>query len=203
MHISSFNELRNIIYSDAYRYIGDSNFHSRCTLYFKTIGFRYTFWLRTNRFLSQYKWLYPIRVFASLYLKHLSYKSGIQIPYMTQIGRGFYIGHYGTIIINGKTIIGNNVNISPDVVIGRTNRGDHIGIPVIGDEVYIGPGAKIIGAITIGSNVAIGANAVVTKDVPNNACVGGIPAQIINMKGSEGYINRKIRETCYSNKLTE
>ena len=77
---------------------------------------------------------------------------------------------------------------------GQANRGKHKGCPVIGNEVYIGPGAKIVGNVTIGNNVAIGANAVVTSDIPNNACVGGVPAKIISMNGAEGYVNRKVLE---------
>lgn len=56
---------------------------------------------------------------------------------------------------------------------------------------YIGPGAKIIGAVTIGNNVAIGANAVVTHNVPDNAVVAGVPAKILSMNGADGYVNRK------------
>ena len=117
---------------------------------------------------------------------------GIQIPSATRIGKGFYIGHYGTIIVNAKAIIGDNVNISQGVTIGQANRGQHKGVPVIGNEVYIGPGAKIVGKVVIGNNVAIGANAVVTNDVPDNACVAGVPARIINMKGAEGYVINKV-----------
>ena len=57
-------------------------------------------------------------------------------------------------------------------------------------NVYIGPGAKVIGGIRIGNNVAIGANAVVTHDVPDNAVVGGVPARILSYNGSSGLINR-------------
>ena len=97
-------------------------------------------------------------------------------------------------MVNQGAIIGNNVNISQGVTIGMANRGEKAGVPVIGNEVYIGPGAKIIGAIKVGNNVAIGANAVVTHDVPDNAVVGGVPARIISMKGAEGYVNRKYEE---------
>ena len=117
---------------------------------------------------------------------------GIQIPWGTRIGKGFYIGHFGTIVVNGGTVIGDNVNISQGVTIGQTNRGKRKGVPVIGNGVYIGPGAKVIGKVTIGNNVAIGANAVVTEDVPDNACVAGVPAKIVSMNGAEGYVNRKV-----------
>jgi serine O-acetyltransferase len=60
---------------------------------------------------------------------------------------------------------------------------------VIGDNVYIGPGAKLFGAIVVGDNAAIGANCVVTRDVPENGVVVGVPGQVIPYEGSQGYIN--------------
>lgn len=67
------------------------------------------------------------------------------------------------------------------------NAGDD-GAATIGNNVYIGPGAKIIGRIRIGDNVVIGANAVVTKDVPNGVTVGGVPAKIISEKDSSRHV---------------
>jgi serine O-acetyltransferase len=63
-----------------------------------------------------------------------------------------------------------------------------MGCPKIGDRVFIGPGAKIFGAITIGNDVAIGANAVVTKNLPDEAVAVGIPAKVVNLNGSKDYI---------------
>jgi len=96
---------------------------------------------------------------------------GIEIPAAAQIGKGFYIGHFGGIIISSSAKIGENVNISQQVTIGISGNGDKRGCPVIGDNVYIAPGAKIFGKITIGNNVKIGANAVVYKDIPDNVTV--------------------------------
>ena len=109
-----------------------------------------------------------------------------------EIGPGLCVGHAiaGGIIMNDKTRIGKNCNIHHGVTIGVKNRGCAVGVPVFGDNVYIGPGAKVIGGIRIGNNVAIGANAVVTHDVPDNAVVGGVPARILSHNGSSGLINR-------------
>jgi serine O-acetyltransferase len=96
---------------------------------------------------------------------------GIEIPRATSIGEGFYIGHYGGITISHKAKIGKNCSISQLVTIGVSGSGDKKGAPTIGDNVYIAPGAKIFGKITIGNNVKIGANAVVHKDIPDNAIV--------------------------------
>jgi serine O-acetyltransferase len=115
-------------------------------------------------------------------------KYGIQIFPGTEIAKGFYIGHWGEIVIHPNTKIGENCNISQGVTIGVANGGKHPGVPTIGDRVYIGPGAKIFGNITIGNDVAIGANAVVTCNIPDSVSVGGIPAQIISNTGSVNYI---------------
>jgi serine O-acetyltransferase len=127
--------------------------------------------------------------FAAAVKHHYSVKYGISIPRTTQIGPGFYIGHFGDIVINGECIIGRDCNISQGVTLGQSNRGPRKGVPVLGDRVYIGPGAKIVGEVQVGSDVAIGANAVVTSDVPNNAVMVGVPARIVSYSGSTGYIN--------------
>ncbi|MBR8759090.1 serine O-acetyltransferase [Porphyromonas levii] len=122
----------------------------------------------------------------------LNRKYGIQIPPATSIGKGFYIGHFGTIVVSPHAVIGDNVNISQGVTIGYANRGTNEGAAIIGNEVYIGPGAKIVGRVKIGNNVAIGANAVVTHDIPDNAVAVGIPAKVISYDGASGYVNRKV-----------
>ena len=63
--------------------------------------------------------------------------------------------------------------------------GDNAGIPSIGDNCVLGPGSKILGSVTLGDNVFVGANAVVTHDIPSNSVVAGIPAKVINMNGAE------------------
>jgi len=80
-------------------------------------------------------------------------------------------------------------NRSHQVTIGVSRRGARAGVPRIGDNVYIGPGAKLFGAIVVGDNAAIGANCVVTRDVPENGVVVGVPGRVISYEGSQGYIN--------------
>ncbi len=121
-------------------------------------------------------------------LNHYKFKFGISIPYETKIDSGLYIGHFGGIVVSGKSIIGKNLNISQGVTLGMANRGPNKGYPVIGDNVYIGPGAKIVGAVKIGNNVAIGANCVVTKNIPDNAVVVGVPGKIISYNGTSNYV---------------
>ena len=114
--------------------------------------------------------------------------TGIQIPFSSKIGKGFYIGHFGGIIISPQAVLGAYCNISHGCTIGQSGRGGKQHVPVIGDRVYIAPGAKIIGGIKIGNDVAIGANAVVTKDLPDNAVAVGVPAQIISYEGSKDFV---------------
>lgn len=197
--IKSFKELKSYVKADAHRYIGISKdringdtIQNICKLYIHSISYRYVVWMRICNYLRNKKIFLPLFLISRKRLKWISYKTGIQIPYSTDIGKGFYIGHYGTMVINGNTIIGKNVNISPMLNIGQANRGKNKGTAVIGNDVYIGPGVMIVGAVRIGNNVAIGAGAVVTKDIPDNATVAGVPAKIISMKGSEGYVNSKI-----------
>jgi serine O-acetyltransferase len=114
--------------------------------------------------------------------------TGIHIRPEIDIGPGLYIGHFGGIFLGGNTKIGKFCNVSQENTIGYGGRGSNRGLPTIGDFVHVGPGAKIIGKITIGNHVAIGANAVVTKDLPDDAVAGGVPAKIINFKSSRDFI---------------
>ena len=126
-------------------------------------------------------------------MRHHQIKYGFQIYPETQIGEGFYLGHWGALVINPKAKIGRNCNIAQGVTIAQANRGKNEGVPEIGNEVWIGPNAVIVGNIKIGDNVLIAPNAYVNFDVPANSVVIGNPAQITpNGKATEGYINHKI-----------
>lgn len=126
-------------------------------------------------------------------LRRLMFKYGFQIFPETQIGEGLYLGHWGTIIVNEQTVIGKNCNLAPGVVIGQTNRGQKQGVPTIGDNVWIGANAVVVGKITIGDNVLIAPNSYVTTDVPSNSIVSGNPAIITPRENAtEGYINNRV-----------
>ena len=180
-----------LVRSDLYRHAGSSDHSAFARHMLGSPGFQYTFWLRLVAWLrterAPARLLLPI---AGLIKRHISYKYGISIPARTRIGPGFYIGHFGGIVVNEASVIGSNCNISQGVTLGQANRGEHQGAPSIGDNVYIGPGAKLVGRVHIGSNAAISANAVVTKDVPEHAVVGGVPARVLSHDGSGAYVNR-------------
>ena len=117
------------------------------------------------------------------------YKYGFQIPVGTKIGKGFYIGHFGTLVINGKAEIGDNCNVAHNVTIGQENRGKRKGFPVIGNKVWIGTGSVIVGKIKIGNNVLIAPNSYVNTDVPSNSLAIGNPLKIVKKDNAiEGYI---------------
>lgn len=126
-------------------------------------------------------------------LRHYQIRYGFQIYPQTEIGEGFYLGHWGSLVINPRTKIGKNCNIAQGVTVGQQNRGKNAGIPVIGNEVWIGANAVIVGGITIGDNVLIAPNAYVNFDVPPHSVVVGNPAKIYsNPEATEGYINNKV-----------
>ena len=99
-------------------------------------------------------------------------------------GPGWHIAH-GKIVVQPKAIIGEHCKILSDVTIGINGRKDMPGSPIIGNNVFIGTGARIIGPIHIGNNVVIGANAVVVNDVEDGVTVAGIPARVVSRRGSE------------------
>lgn len=106
-------------------------------------------------------------------------KTGIEIHPGATIGDDFFIDHGSGVVIGETTIIGNNVTIYHGVTLGGTSLDKVKRHPTVMDNVMIGSGAKILGNITIGSNTKIGANAVVTKDIPNDSVVVGIPGKCI------------------------
>ena len=130
------------------------------------------------RYSIKQRWLRLPFSFAYRILKLLSQiLTGIDLPCEVQVGRRLTIEHFGDIIISGDTIIGDDVVIRNGVTIGLKRTGE-AGAPIIGNRVDIGTGAKILGAIQIGDDVAIGANAVVLQDIPANSLAVGVPAKI-------------------------
>lgn len=117
------------------------------------------------------------RVYAHIRFKHISEKCGFTIP-INRIGPGLCIPHYGTIVISDYVSIGENCKIHVGVNIGATS--GNTTAKKIGNNVYIGPGAKLVGDGVIGDDAVIGANAVVVGSVPPGITVGGVPAKKIS-----------------------
>jgi serine O-acetyltransferase len=132
------------------------------------------------------RWRYDVRpvIFRRAYsfiykvlFKFIQIITGIELPCEVEVGRNFVIDHFGGIIVSGYAKFGDNCRIRNGVTIGLRRIEEQFA-PVIGNNVDIGAGAKLLGPITIGDNVIIGANAVVLCDVPANSVAVGVPATI-------------------------
>lgn len=150
-------------------------------------SFKVSFWFRVGSYMQLKRGIVGrmIWLVTKLMYKHIQHKTGIQLPFCTQIGEGLRFFHHDCIIIAQSVRIGKNASIHQGVTIGRVFNGKYEGVPTIGDNVVIFAGAKLLGNIKIGDNVVIGANAVVTKDVPANVVVAGIPAKVISMNSNK------------------
>jgi serine O-acetyltransferase len=136
------------------------------------------------------RWRYTLRPrlvrmpFSFVYkvlFKLIQVVAGIELPCEATLGRRFTIDHFGGIVISGDAVFGDDCRIRNGVTVGLRHTQQR-GSPVIGNRVDIGAGAKLLGPIRIGDDVAIGANAVVLTSVPSNCIAVGIPARILPRK---------------------
>lgn len=136
-------------------------------------GFRSVF---LYRLIYHYKNIQILKLFFTA-IRFVSFS--INIHPNVKIGEKFMIGHPECIVIHSNSVIGDNVTIAQGVTLGGTTGKIKSGrdAPIIGDNVFIGAGAKILGPVKIGKNSIIGANAVVITDIPNNSVAVGIPAK--------------------------
>lgn len=140
--------------------------HLRYVEHYQTKGFMYK----------------PLFFWHFIKYKRLGFKLHFVI-YPGTVGAGFRIYHIGGFTHVGKNVrIGKNCTMLPGVVFGNKTEEENNSPVVVGDNCYLGLGVRILGAVRIGNNVTVGANAVVTKDIPDNTIVGGIPAKIIKYK---------------------
>jgi serine O-acetyltransferase len=153
-------------------------------------GFKFLFFFRV----AQHTKSTGIRLICKVILHFLTLRYSFQIPLGAKIGKGFYIGHFGTIVVSRNAVIGTNCNIAHNVTIGAA-RGNRSGAPKIGNEVWIGTGSVITGQIIIGDNVMIAPNSFINFDIPSNSLVIGNPAKIIEkLNPTKEYINNKWQE---------
>lgn len=183
------NELLFLIKSDLYRDVGSI---TPKTL-MKNLLFNKSFKICLSYRICNYFYVNKNKIllcFFKIFNRYYQTKYCIDLSYRTKIGSGLYLGHIFSIVVSPNAIIGKNVNLSQGVTVGFASRGPKKGYPTIGDNVYVGPGAVIIGNIKVGNNVAIGANCVVTKDIPDKAVVVGVPGKVISYNGSQDYVIR-------------
>lgn len=131
----------------------------------------------------------PLLVAAVVWQKGVEIVTGISLPYSATLGPGLYIGHFGPIVVNGGAVMGERCNLSQGVTIGVSGRGERRGVPVIGSRVYIGANAVVAGRIRVGDDAVVGANSLVTTDVPPHTTVVGVPARVVSDAGSAEYLS--------------
>lgn len=133
---------------------------------------------RITHFLYNKKLFFLARLLSQI----ARFLTGIEIHPGAKIGKGFFIDHGMGVVIGETTEIGDNVTLYQGVTLGGTGKDQGKRHPTLGDNVTVGSGAKVLGPITLGNSVKVGANAVVLKNVPDEATAVGIPARIILKK---------------------
>ncbi|MCX2739967.1 serine O-acetyltransferase [Pontibacter anaerobius] len=174
-----------VIRVDSYRYFNSGEISSFYIKLLTRPGLRFMYFFRLCQY---YKLFHPLGLFSRFIYKRMQVKYGFQIPHTCKIGRGLFLGHYGNIVINQDVEVGENCNIAQGVTIGHISRGSKKGSPKIGDRVWIGANAVVVGKISIGDDVLIAPLSFINFDVPDKAVVVGNPAQIVSFSGSGGYI---------------
>lgn len=133
--------------------------------------------------LSHWLWQAEWKLAGRLLSAFARWLTNVDIHPGASIGKRFFIDHGACVVIGETAEIGNDVTLYHGVTLGGTTWNQTKRHPTLGDNVLVGAGAKILGAITLGNNVRVGANSVVTKDVPPCCTVIGIPGRIIQQKG--------------------
>jgi serine O-acetyltransferase len=176
-----FQTLKANIIFDFKREYGEANITNILQMIVYGIGFKYVIWQRLCVYFKTKKMAFlPIFLVCLLMRRRYMFKFGISIDRNTELGPGLYINHFGGIVVGGSVRIGKNCYLCQGVTIGRDfQQGIEKKGPIIGDDVFIGAGAKIIGNVIVGNNVFIGANAVVVDNIPDNCIAVGVPAKII------------------------
>jgi serine O-acetyltransferase len=173
---------------DLYRYAGKVGFRPLLTHLIFSPGFKFTYVFRKLKMHGRGS--LPWLIYRLLYHRYI-HKYGFQIPLSAKIGKGLYITHFGSVVVHGDAILGDNCDLAHGITIGQASRGERKGCPIIGNKVWIGTGAVVVGNITVGDNVMIAPNAFVNFDVPSNSIVLGNPGKVIAKEDATlGYINR-------------
>ncbi|HEX7053976.1 MAG TPA: DapH/DapD/GlmU-related protein [Burkholderiales bacterium] len=130
-----------------------------------------------------------LRPVAALLQKLTEIVTGISLPADCEIGEGFYIGHFGGIVLSPRVRIGHNCSIAQNVTLGSVGAEATAGAPTIGNRVFLGAHSVVVGDITIGDDAMICAGSMVNRSVPARAVVLGNPARVISYEGSFGHVN--------------
>jgi serine O-acetyltransferase len=141
-------------------------------------------WAVINHRIAHWLWRANLKTLARIMSQWSRFATGIEIHPGATIGRRFFIDHGAGVVIGETSIIGDDVLMYHQVTLGGTSLEKVKRHPTIGNGVMIGMGAKLLGNITIGDNARIGANAVVTRDIPADSTAVGNPARILSQDGS-------------------
>lgn len=189
MYFADKNARDETIRADLFRYTGRTDRRALRKCRRKSGGFRFTYYMRMCAYARERTLLrYTLYPFYKLRKNRAGRAVGAEIFELTSIGKGLHIAHGGCIVVHADAVLGENVSLSQGVTIGQTIKDGKVLLPVIGNNVYLAPGAKVIGNVRVGDDVAVGANAVVTKDVPSGAVVAGVPARVLHMGGAGEYL---------------
>lgn len=126
-------------------------------------------------------WRAPVSLLYRMLYRKVRNGYGIELPYTVNLGRRVVIEHQGAIVVHGYCTIGDDCILRQGVTLGNRHLERPLDAPVLGDRVNVGAGAKLFGAIQVGDDVQVGANAVVLHDVPAGATVAGVPAKIVKI----------------------
>ena len=129
--------------------------------------------------MSHYFYKHKHLILARYISEKAKRKTGIEIHPGATIGKRLFIDHGTGVVIGETAIVGNDVTLFHGVTLGGTGKEKGKRHPTIGNNVFIGSGAKVLGNIVVGNNVKIGANAVILKDVPSNVTIVGVPGKIV------------------------
>jgi serine O-acetyltransferase len=135
--------------------------------------------------ISHTLWRWRVPFFPRLISHIARFLTGIEIHPGAQIGEGFFIDHGMGVVIGETSEIGDNVVLYQGVTLGGTSLLKKKRHPTLGNNVVVGSGAKLIGAITIGDNVKVGSGSVVVSSVPSNATVVGVPGRVVEIRNPD------------------
>ena len=146
--------------------------------------YRFRRWEQRTRLPGPLGW--PTKVLSLLAQWWAEVATNIQLPLSAEIGPGLLIPHTGYVVLSTRAKIGRNCTLTQGVTIGHARGGsaNRQGVPVLGDRVYVGPGAAVIGPITVGDDALVGVGAVVLRSVPPRGVAVGNPARVISRRGS-------------------
>ena len=184
--MSNKKKFKDIVQADLYRYNGTKGWWNCLKTYCKKRDFRLVFLYRL--FQSGH-----VHALAWWLLRRIASRANIEIGWHAQIGKGLVIVHGGCIAINNEVKMGDNCTLYHGVTIGMEFRGKRQGNPTIGNKVWVGPNATIVGDVTVGDDVLIAPNTFVNFDVPSHSIVLGNPGKIMHRENAtEAYIIRTV-----------